>query len=215
MAELCSRAFRLVYLDHLTGHTGGVRRLTVANVPLLPFGILVPILIGLWMFLKSETLKAAAAALPLSWLLAIQAYRVIGVAFLFVWISGEMPAEAAIPGGVGDVLVGLLAIPAALAVRTATKGARQIAYGWNYLPGILDFVTAVATGYPASPGPLQLLAQGHPNTMVAQYPMVLFPVFAIPISSVLHGVCLWRLGRWHATVSDVSGRGRPVTANPS
>ena len=102
---------------------------TVANVPLLPFGILAPIGIGLWMFLRSKTLKAAAAALPVSWLLAIQVYRVIGVAFLFVWISGEMPAEAAIPGGAGDVLVGLLAIPAALAVRTATKGGRRIAYG--------------------------------------------------------------------------------------
>ena len=74
---------------------------------------------------------------------------------------------------------------------------------------------AVATGYLTAPGPLHLLALGHPNTMVSQYPMVLFSVFAIPISSVLHGVCLWRLGRWHATVSDVSGRGRVVSANPS
>ena len=167
---------------------------TVANVPVLPFGIVVPLGIGLWLFLRSESLKAAAAALPVSWLIGIQAYRVIGVAFLFVWISGEMPAEAAIPGGAGDILVGLLAIPAAMAVNKRLTGARSIAYGWNYL-GILDFATGIATGYLTSPGPLQLLALNHPNTMISHYPMVLFAVFAIPISSVLHGVCLWRLGR--------------------
>jgi hypothetical protein len=124
----------------------GVFAITVARVPMLPFGILPPIGLGLWLFLKSERLRAAAAALPLWWLVAIQVYRVIGVAFLFVWISGEMPAEAAIPAGGGDVLIGLFAIPAAVAVRSSINGAQSIAYIWNCL-GILDFVTAIATGF--------------------------------------------------------------------
>lgn len=34
--------------------------------------------------------------------------------------------------------------------------------------------------------------------------MVMFPVFAIPVSSVLHAVCLWRLSHETAIESAVS-----------
>lgn len=135
---------------------------TVANVPLLPFGIAVPFGVGLWMFLRSERLKAVARAVPLWWLVAIQAYRVIGVAFLFVFLRGEMPAEAALPAGVGDILVGVLAVPAAMSIRNGARGARRAVWLWNYL-GIVDFAVAIATGYLTSPGPFQLLAREHPN----------------------------------------------------
>jgi hypothetical protein len=164
----------------------------VDNLSLIPVAVFVPIVIGLWLILRSETFKAAIAAVPLSWLVGIQVYRVVGFAFLVVWGLGKMPGESAVPAGAGDVTVGLLAIPVAWAVARGFKGARTAAYVWNYI-GILDFVVALAAGYLSSPGPFQVLALGHPDIMVSAYPMVMFPVFAIPISSLLHGICLWKL----------------------
>ena len=170
----------------------GVFSRSVGSIPLLPFGIVPPILIGFWLFLRSQALRATATAIPAWWLVSIQAYRVIGVAFLFVAASGEMPAPAAISAGIGDVLVGLLVLPVALALYRGSPNARLMAYGWNIL-GIVDFLTAIATGFLSAPGPMQRIALDHPNTMISLYPMVLFPLFAIPLSSVLHGICLFRL----------------------
>jgi hypothetical protein len=165
-----------------------------SNFSLLPFGVFVPMIIGFWLIFRSETLKAAIKAVPLWWLVGIQIYRVVGVAFLLVWGSGQMPGESAIPAGAGDVTVGLLAIPVAWAAARRFRGSRTATYVWNYI-GLLDFTIALAAGYLSSPGPFQMLALGHPNVMVSAYPMVMFPVFAVPFSSLLHGMCLWKLNR--------------------
>jgi hypothetical protein len=65
---------------------------------------------------------------------------------------------------------------------------------WNAL-GIIDFVIAMATGFLTSPGPLHLLAVEHPNLIGSAYPLVMLPAFLVPFSSILHGLCLWKLRR--------------------
>jgi hypothetical protein len=190
----------------------GVFAMNVGAVPLIIFGVILPIPVGFWLFFRSEPLKAAVKAIPVSWLVAIQVYRVIGFVFLLVWSSGQMPGESALPAGGGDVLVGLLAIPTAWASARGFKGARAAAYAWNYV-GILDFVVALAAGFLSSPGPFQVLALQHPDTTMAVYPIVMFPIFAIPLSSLLHGICLWKLSLRSRDVDPSSSRNpRPSRA---
>jgi hypothetical protein len=46
---------------------------------------------------------------PPPWLIGIQLYRVLGLNFLVLYALGRLPAEFALPAGVGDVIVGLAA----------------------------------------------------------------------------------------------------------
>jgi hypothetical protein len=48
-------------------------------------------------------------AIPQSWLIGIQLYRVLGVIFRLLKAQGRLPSLFALPAGAGDVAVGLLA----------------------------------------------------------------------------------------------------------
>jgi hypothetical protein len=65
-------------------------------------------------------------------------------AFLAQWALGNASGAFAIPAGVGDVVVGLLAPLAAIQVSRSGKS-RWIGYGWNALD-TLDLVSAVTLG---------------------------------------------------------------------
>jgi hypothetical protein len=47
-------------------------------------------------------------AVPQSWLVGLQFYRVLGAIFLVMYAQGRMPAAFALPAGAGDVAIGLL-----------------------------------------------------------------------------------------------------------
>ena len=158
--------------------------------PLLPAAIILPVIIGLPLLLRWQRLGAVLDAMPARWLIGLQVYRVFGSAFLVAWASGTLTGAFALPAGIGDVLVGLLALPIAVYV-----GRGQLAAGvaWNLL-GILDLVNAVTLDVVSSPGPLQLIVPDAPAT-VATYPLVLIPAFAVPSSILLHALSLRQLRR--------------------
>jgi hypothetical protein len=180
------------------------------KVPPLPFAVFLPIIAGLWLIFRSRIMAKIIDATPLSWLVGVQVYRVEGVVFLILLGAGQLPREFALPAGSGDVLVGLLALPVAWAVRRGSKRALTAAYVWNAL-GILDFVVAMATGFLTSPSPLQLLAFDRPNLIASAYPLVMIPVFLVPLSSILHGLCLWKLRRLRQA-RGIDGTSRPFTS---
>jgi hypothetical protein len=163
-------------------------------VPAIPFAIMLPIGIGLWALTRSAVIAEVIDATPLSWLVGAQVYRTFGFIFLVLWAGGHLPGEFALPAGIGDVAVGILAAAIALYASVNAKAAAGFAYGWNIL-GIADLVVAVATGFLTSPGMFQLLAHGRPNLLITSFPLVMVPAFAVPLSIILHGLCLWKLKR--------------------
>ncbi len=162
--------------------------------PAILLAVFLPIVGGLWLIVRSRTMALVIDATPLSWLVAIQTYRVAGVVFLILLSMRLLPAQFALPAGKGDILVGLLAIPVAWMIHKGSRAAIPAAYAWNIL-GILDFVVALATGFLTSPGRFQMMALGDPNLLVSVYPLVMIPAFLVPLSSILHGVCIWKLQR--------------------
>lgn len=161
--------------------------------PLIPWAIVTPIILGYLLITRSTAIQALIKAIPLPWLVGVQVYRAIGFNFLVLWNLGLLPWEFALPAGIGDIIVGVLAIT--IAIR-ALGGAdiRSAAYAWNIF-GILDLVVAVATGFLTSPGLAHLLSPDAPNTLITAYPLVLIPAIAVPMSIVLHIACLWKLNR--------------------
>lgn len=182
-------AFHIVH-----GSKPDASRLLLAALPPILFAVVVPIVIGLWLILRSRTMAKIVDAIPLSWLVGLQIYRAIGGIFLVLWGVGALPWQFALPAGAGDVLVGVLAIPVTLMAGKGAGGSETAAYAWNLL-GILDFIVALTTGFLTSPTPFQLLALEHPNVLVSRFPLVIIPAFLVPLSSIMHGLCLWKLRR--------------------
>ena len=162
--------------------------------PPILFAVLVPIAIGLWLMIRSKTMARIVDATPLSWLIGVQVYRVIGVLFPIVWCAGQLPWQFALPAGIGDILVGILAVPTAWAAGKGSAWRIKAAYSWN-LFGLFDFVIALGTGFLTSPTPFQLMAFNHPNLLATRFPMAMIPAFMVPLSSIMHGICLWKLRR--------------------
>ena len=143
---------------------------------------------------RSSTVSRIIDAVPQEWLVAVQLYRALGVIFLVLYFSGKIPGLFAWPAGLGDIAVGLLAPVVALAYARdplANAGTVQM---WN-LFGIADLIVAVSTGFLTSPSPLQLFAFDNPNELPTVFPLVLVPVYLVPLSIVLHLASLTKLRR--------------------
>ena len=115
-------------------------------------------------------------ALDPTLVLGAQLWRVVGLAFLFALAFGELPADFAVPAGVGDVATGVaaLAVIVALSRRTLTRGRL---YAFTAL-GVGDFLMAIATGLALRPEALDL------------WPLIIFPTMMVPFFAVLHVIAV-------------------------
>jgi hypothetical protein len=173
--------------------SSGLFQATPSRVfPTVALGIALPILAGMFLLSRSAALNSVLAAIPLPWLTGVQFYRVLGVNFLVLFALGLLPGEFAIPAGAGDVVVGLVAPVVGYLFYKGYRWSCLAVLRWN-VAGVLDLVVAVATGFLSSPGPFQALALETPNELITAFPLVLVPVFAVPLSILLHLVALMRL----------------------
>lgn len=172
----------------------GVFRGTPSSPPTIEFGIFTPIILGLVWLWRSATAKRLLDAVPQSWLVGLQFYRVLGAIFLVMYAQDRMPAAFAVPAGAGDVAIGLLAPIIAIAYARGVAGRELLVVGWNLL-GLLDLANAIATGFLTSPSPLQALSLDAPNQLITEYPLVLVPLFGVPLAVILHVASLIKLSR--------------------
>jgi len=101
-----------------------------------------PVFLGIAALFAMKALRAVNAAMPPSWLIWLQIYRIAGFIFLYPYLYyGIVPASFAIPAALGDFLTGALAPPVALAVARRRSHAITWAIAWN-LFGILDLTVA-------------------------------------------------------------------------
>ena len=177
-----------------SGAVNGVFRPGNNTPPLIPFAIFLPVIVGVPILLRSKRIGDVLGAMPASWLIGLQVYRVFGSIFLVGWARGAIPGIFALPAGIGDVTTGLLALPVAYYLASRNGDAVRAAIAWNIF-GLVDFTIAVGVGLAITPGPLQLIVPSIPNTGVGLYPTVLIPAFAVPSSILLHVLSLRQLRR--------------------
>jgi hypothetical protein len=164
------------------------------RIPTIQYGILVPILIGGLLIWRSPRLARIIESVPQHWLVGVQLYRALGVIFLILYAAGKLPGIFAWPAGLGDVLTGVLAPVVAVAYARAPHKNSDLVFGWN-LFGLADLVVAVTAGFLTSPSPFQFFAFDLPNGLISRFPLVLIPVFAVPLSVLLHMASLAKLRR--------------------
>jgi hypothetical protein len=188
---------------------------SASPVPFLPLAVFVPVIVGAPLLLLSTRVGQALDAMPVSWLVALQLYRVFGSWALAAWLHGTLPGVFALPAGIGDVLTGLLAVPAAVAVASGTAQGRRAAIAWNVL-GLVDFTVAITLGLITSPGRFQLIAPSVPSIGAGAYPGVLTPAFVVPASILLHFLSLRQLRRpRRAEAARAKGGKLPLSGLPS
>jgi hypothetical protein len=166
----------------------------VARLPRLPIAIFAPVIVGLFILLRSKLIGAFLDATPAHWLIALQIYRIFGGIFIVNWVHGAAPGIFAWPAGVGDTLTGMMALPVALLLASGAERGRSAAMAWNIF-GLLDFAVAIAMGTLSSPGPLQIFGLDIPPSLVGTYPTVMIPAFAVPSSILLHALSIRQLRR--------------------
>ena len=177
-----------------TAAINGVLRTGASPSPLLPSAIFLPVIIGAPPLLLSKRVGQLLDAMPTTWLIALQLYRVFGSQWLAYWLRGLLPGLWALPAGTGDVLTGLFAVPAAIALATGTAEGRKAAILWNIF-GLADFAVAITLGLMTSPGPLQLIVPNSSSIGIDGFPNVLTPAFVVPSSIILHVLSLRQLRR--------------------
>jgi hypothetical protein len=162
-------------------------------IPLFAGLSMVAVLIALW---RSSSLRRALAAVPTPTLHALQVWRVVGILFVILFGLGQLPAHFALPAGWGDIFVGVTAPLIALALARGMRGAAPLAIAWNVF-GLLDLVVAVGmgTGFLAPLLEPELGPRVPPAAAMGVYPMILVPVFAVPLSMLLHVIALPRVVR--------------------
>lgn len=165
----------------------GFYRPPTGSPPTIQYGLLSPIVVGVLLFLISPLLRRTVARIPNSWLVGVQTYRTLGAIFVVLYAGQYLPWQFALPAGIGDFLVGLFAPFVALAYARSSEGSSRTVRLWNLL-GIADLVIAVTMGFITSPSPFQVAAFDRPNVLVGMFPLVLIPVFAVPLSILLHYV---------------------------
>jgi ubiquinone/menaquinone biosynthesis C-methylase UbiE len=142
---------------------------------------------------RSPVITAILDAAPLPWLIGVQVYRILGVVFIRLWLAGLVPGFFGLCAGVGDILVGLCALPVAIAVRSNSSGSRKAAYIWNF-GGMLDLINAVGMGAATVIlGHGQLAGNGASPLLM--YPIVMVPAFGVPLAFILHGLSVRQLQR--------------------
>ena len=117
-------------------------------------------------------------------LIAVHSWRIIGIVFLCGMTHGLLDPAFAVPAGVGDVLIGVTAIPFAVFLWRGYSWSKYAVVVWNVL-GIADLVNAVTLGVITNPD--------FQTSTMTTFPWILVPTVGVPLALALHGITLYRL----------------------
>lgn len=146
---------------------------------------LVPFIVAAIAIVAAHGARERLLAIPRRVILGMNVLRAIGFLFIGLAYAGQLGGPFPYSAGIGDILVGVLAIPLVLEEpRLARNDVRLVL--WNAL-GLLDLIAAVALGITSSNGsPIQLIHAGAGSAAIAQLPWSLVPLFLVPCFMIGH-----------------------------
>jgi hypothetical protein len=166
---------------------------TPHGTPPLPIliGVTAPISMFLAGFWVSRLFRELVLTADLRVMMAIQAWRFVGLGFLALYAQGVLPGSFAWPAGLGDIAISVTAPLLLVAlIHRPSFAASTTFVVWNAL-GVLDLVIALGAGAVSSG-----LAVGFAGEIttgpMAVLPLVLIPAYFVPIFIMLHMAALFQ-----------------------
>jgi hypothetical protein len=161
--------------------------------PAIPFGLagLTPIVVFAVWSAASKGFRRFTESLDPSILTLVQSWRIVGFAFLALYVYAILPRVFALSAGWGDVFIGATA--PLVALRFANPEHRRGFILWQIL-GILDLVLAVTFAATAT----LIEPHGVAPTALTLLPLSLIPTFAVPLLFILHIISIGQARRWPA-----------------
>lgn len=170
--------------------------------PHFAVAILPPLLVILLASLRP--VRAFIRKAPVSWLIYIQAFRVLVEWMLYQLHGiGVVPEQMTFEGLNFDIITGLTALPVGWLASRGGRGAVKVAQIWNAV-GLALVVTVMVVSILSAPTPFRLFTDGPANTFIAHFPFIWLPAFAVPSALLLH---LWSLGQLRGKEVQAGGRG--------
>jgi hypothetical protein len=165
-----------------------------ASQPALPtlLAIALPVLAFVLAVRLSPALRTWALSMDPVLLTALQAWRIMGGAFLIVLAFGLLPGLFAWPAGLGDVAVGIAAPFIAWQLANSRNVLTSRRFALFHYAGLADFAIAVTTGVlsrNAIPGLVGEVTSGA----MGQFPLALIPTLAVPAFTILHLIVLMQV----------------------
>jgi hypothetical protein len=105
---------------------------------------------------------------------------VAGAYFLVLYRRGELPYLFAVPGGIGDIIAGTLAIVVLVAPR------RSWLFGWNVL-ALIDILMVIVAATRS------VLAAPESMNAILRLPLVVLPLWLVPLILATHVLIFFRL----------------------
>lgn len=181
---------------------------TGADSPPLPifFGVAIPLAMFLAVYFGWSRFRNFILAADLRFVAAMHAWRWAGGQFFWLYAWSVLPGLFAFPAGIGDMAIGITAPWLVLGlVRNPLFAASRRFFVWNIL-GIVDFVVAVSMGVLSS-GLFHKINELNGNLTTSamnQLPLVLIPVFAVPLFTMFHLTALFQ-------ARQLGSSGKPIS----
>lgn len=160
------------------------------RVAFLPVTILATMLV----LSRTRRFGTLLAALPRSWPIALQTFRVpVELLLWLLYLAGRIPERMTFAGWNFDVLVGLSA-PLVAWMVSRGRVPRAGILAWN-VAGLALLANIVTIAVRSAPGPANAGWGGVPNTVIVEVPFVWLPAFLVPLAAFGHVVSLRQVVR--------------------
>ncbi len=181
-AQITAAAFAAGWIGFLTAMVAsGALKYTMT----LPALFAVPFVIAAISIAASPAARERLRNIPRRLILAMNIFRVSEFLFVALAFAGALAGPFPYSAGIGDVVVGLLAIPLTLGEPRLARSDLRLGL-WNAL-GLLDLLSAVALGVTSiNHSPLQLIHAGAGADQIMQLPWALIPLFLVPCYVIGH-----------------------------
>ena len=178
----------LVSILSLTGFLSDFSTMPPKLMLLLP----VPLIVILWLTFSSRT-RPFLAAIPASWLMYLQVFRVPVEVFLWLqFLDGLTPVQMTFEGLNWDVLTGITAPIFAYICFGQGRNLRGLAIAWN-LFGLVLLLNIVTIALLSAPVPFRTFMNEPANTLVTVFPVSFLPLVLVPLAYTLHFFSLRKL----------------------
>jgi hypothetical protein len=152
-----------------------------------------PPLLGALALITSGRLDRLLAAMPPSWPIGVQAFRI--VVEIVLWrlaVAGVAPEIMTFTGRNVDILVGLTAPIVAYACFVRRSWPAWVARWWNWA-GVLILLNVVMHAQLSAPTPFRVFATEPPTTFIGDLPYIWLPAVLVPLAWALHAASLRQL----------------------